>query len=276
MIVLLVHSKSNARINASRSSRSLNFSRRVLKNQPCAPDGVSSGRTSLLDAAVLDRREIVARRPDARGELLAEQIVAAGESFEGDVAVAIEFVADDVEIVRARRDTGRSAPHQSLTRSYSMKRPASNLPDLVGAGAERRLQRGLVERALRIIGAREDRQRRHEQRHVAAAPLREPHHHGRVVGRLDAGHVAHELGDDRMALLLEEVEREGDVVRVMLAAVVEFRFRPHQEAIGQAVGRNAHRARRQPVHRIGLVAGAHSSGVAKVSSMPSAASPRKM
>ena len=33
------------------------------------------GQHVALDAAVLDRREIVARRPDARGEFLAEQIV---------------------------------------------------------------------------------------------------------------------------------------------------------------------------------------------------------
>ena len=43
MMFLLVHSKSNAQISASRSARFLNFSRRVLMNQPCPPDGVSSG-----------------------------------------------------------------------------------------------------------------------------------------------------------------------------------------------------------------------------------------
>ena len=48
MIALLVHSKSNASMKASRRRLSLNFARRVLKNQPCAPDGVSSGMTSRL------------------------------------------------------------------------------------------------------------------------------------------------------------------------------------------------------------------------------------
>ena len=88
------------------------------------------GQHVVLDAAVADRREIVARRPDARGELLAEQVVAAGEAFEGDVAVAIELVAQRCRNCAARRDTGSSAPHQSLTRSYSMKRPTSKRPTL--------------------------------------------------------------------------------------------------------------------------------------------------
>ena len=48
MMVLLVHSKSKALISASRSRGSANFCRRVLMNQPCAPDGVSSGSTSRL------------------------------------------------------------------------------------------------------------------------------------------------------------------------------------------------------------------------------------
>ena len=48
MMFLLVHSKSKASIRASRSFGLLNFARRVLMNQPCAPDGVSSGSTSRL------------------------------------------------------------------------------------------------------------------------------------------------------------------------------------------------------------------------------------
>ena len=61
------------------------------------------GQHVALDAAVFDRREIVARRPDARGELLAEQIIAGGKAFEADVAVAIIFKAHNVEIVLAAR-----------------------------------------------------------------------------------------------------------------------------------------------------------------------------
>jgi len=43
MMFWLVHSKSKAWMIASRSFASLNFSRRVFMNQPCPPEGVSSG-----------------------------------------------------------------------------------------------------------------------------------------------------------------------------------------------------------------------------------------
>ena len=106
---LLVHSKSKAWINASRTRGSLSWSRRVLMIQPRAPDGDSSGRIS-LDAAILDGREIIPRRPDARGELLAEQVVLRGKALEGNVPVPIEFVAHGVEIVAASADRQIGCP----------------------------------------------------------------------------------------------------------------------------------------------------------------------
>ena len=48
MMFLLVHSKSKASISTSRKRRSLNCGRRMFMNQPCAPDGVSSGSTARL------------------------------------------------------------------------------------------------------------------------------------------------------------------------------------------------------------------------------------
>ena len=48
------------------------------------------GHHVALDAAILDRGEVVARRPDARGELLAEQIALGGEAFERHVAVVAQ------------------------------------------------------------------------------------------------------------------------------------------------------------------------------------------
>src|SRR5262245_41882828 len=62
------------------------------------------GDDVLLDASIPDRRKVVARRPDARGEFLAEEIALAGEAFEGDIAVAIKFVADHVEVVLSAPD----------------------------------------------------------------------------------------------------------------------------------------------------------------------------
>src|SRR5450759_45554 len=49
------------------------------------------GQHGALDAAVLEGGKIVARRPGARGELLAEQIALGGEAFEADLAVAVVF-----------------------------------------------------------------------------------------------------------------------------------------------------------------------------------------
>ena len=71
-------------------------------NQPCAPDGVSSGNISRLTRPSRSAGKVVAGRPDARGELLAKQIVLAGEGLKRDFAIAVKFVAEDVEIVHAR------------------------------------------------------------------------------------------------------------------------------------------------------------------------------
>ena len=142
MMFLLVHSKSKAIVNASRTRVSLNLSRRVLMNQPCAPDGLSSGRPPPLDAAVVDCGKIVAGRPDARGELLAEQVIAAGEAFEADVAVAIVFVPHVIEIVRAAVDRQVLAP--PVLHAFELHVAAGlEPPDPVRARAERHFERGL-------------------------------------------------------------------------------------------------------------------------------------
>ena len=58
-----------------------------------------------------------------------------------------------------------------------------------------------------------------------------------------------------MAFFLQRRQRPGDVMRGERAAVMEFRFRPQQESIGEPVVRNAHGARGQAIHGVGLVAG---------------------
>src|SRR5262249_61632375 len=95
-----------------------------------------------LDAALADRREVVARRPDARGEFLAEEITLAGEAFEGDVAIAVEFVAHDVEIVLSAPDRQFGAP-PVLHPVVFDEAAGLETADLIGAAAERRLERGL-------------------------------------------------------------------------------------------------------------------------------------
>ena len=117
MMVLLVHSKSKASISASRSRGSANFwPPRV--DEPALRAGRRVVRQHVaLDAAVLERRKIVARRPGARGEFLAEQIILGGEAFEADVAVAIVFVAHG-----CRNCSGRGSPADRRPTSPSRAR----------------------------------------------------------------------------------------------------------------------------------------------------------
>ncbi len=63
-----------------------------------------------LDAAILDRGEVVARRPDARRELLAERVALGGETFEGGVAVAVVVIPQHVEIELTAGDRQVGAP----------------------------------------------------------------------------------------------------------------------------------------------------------------------
>jgi hypothetical protein len=85
----------------------------------------------------------------------------------------------------------------------------------------------------------------------------EAHDHGRVVGGLGACEVAQHLLGDRMALVLEDFQRERNVVRGDRTAVVKLDARPHQETVGQSVGRDAHGPRGKAIERIRLVLGAH-------------------
>jgi hypothetical protein len=115
------------------------------------------GQHVALDAAVADRRKVVARGPDTRGEFLPEQIVAPGEAFERHVPVAVKFVAQRVEIVLADGDRQSCAP-PVLDAVVFDEAAGLEFPDLVGTRSQRGLQRGFLERTLRIIGTRKDRQ----------------------------------------------------------------------------------------------------------------------
>ncbi len=157
------------------------------------------GRTSMLDAPVLHRRKVVARRPYAGGELLAVEIVLAGEALEGDIAIAIEFIANDVEIVAAA--AGRQIGGPPVLHAFVFDVAVDlELPDLVRTGAQRDLERRLVERAGRIIRLRKDRQARDIERHVARPPLGKGDDERRIIDSFRADHVAHLHDDQRMSL----------------------------------------------------------------------------
>ena len=97
------------------------------------------GQLLALHAAVPDGRKIVTRRPDPRGELLAEQIALGGEALERHVAVAVELEAHDVEIVLPARDRQVGAP-PVLDPLVLDEAAGLEAPDLVGARAERHLE----------------------------------------------------------------------------------------------------------------------------------------
>src|SRR5262245_52490139 len=111
-----------------------------------------------LDIPLADRRKVVARRPGARGEFLPEQIASSGEPLEGNFAIAVIFIAQDIEIVLPARDRQIYAPpvFYSLVLNMAASFEAS---DLVGTAAERDLERRLIEPTLRVIIARKNRQR---------------------------------------------------------------------------------------------------------------------
>src|SRR6516164_2929868 len=111
-----------------------------------------------LDAPFAHRREVVARRPGARGEFLAEQIAFGSKSLKGNFAIAVIFIAHDVEIVLPACDRQVGAPpvFHSLVLDMAARLETS---DLVRAAAERYLERGFVEPTGSIIAAREDRER---------------------------------------------------------------------------------------------------------------------
>src|SRR5262245_59793081 len=129
-------------------------------------------------------------------------------------------------------------------------------PDLVRAAAEWYLERGFVEPTGSIIAEREERERSHEQRHVASSMGRETYHDNRCIGRFRADEVAQQSLGDRVALHLENFQREGDVAGGEWAAILKCDVGPQQETISEAVGRYLHRARSEAVQRVGLILGA--------------------
>ncbi len=136
--------------------------------------------------------------------------------------------------------TGSSVPHQSGYPLILDEPAGLEASDLVGSGAERYVERRLLEIARGVIGTREDRQAGDEQRRVARPLLDKAHDEGQVVRRLYSRHLAQALLDDRVALVLEELESERGVLRGELGAVVKARLRPQRKAIDEAVRRDAH------------------------------------
>src|SRR5882724_4198211 len=110
-----------------------------------------------LDATISYGREIVTRVPDSRGEFFAKQVTVAGETFEGDVAVAVKIKTDRIEIGAAAIDGKLCAPPTfdplELDEAIDLE-----FRHLVRPAPERNVERRFIERTLGIIGLRKDRQ----------------------------------------------------------------------------------------------------------------------
>src|SRR5262249_24531581 len=109
-----------------------------------------------LDATIAEGWKIVACRPNASREFLPEQVASGSETLEGNFAIAVIFVAQDIEIVlpACDRQVGTPPVFPSLVLDVAAGLETS---DLVRAAAERHLERRLLERALRVIGTRKNR-----------------------------------------------------------------------------------------------------------------------
>ena len=205
-----------------------------------------------LHPSVADRGEIVARRPGARGELLAEQIALRREAFEADFAVTVIFIAQRIEIVLADADRQRRAPPvgDPLVFDVAAGLEAADLvwtrTPAASPGSSRRNYARCNRRARRSAGRPRTTGRR-------ARAFRQSARRGSDRRRFDARHFAQALLDDRVTLLLEKVERERGILRGEPGAVVKPRLRAQRKAIDEPVGRNAHRAGDEAIHRIGLV-----------------------
>src|SRR6202020_1469037 len=99
-------------------------------------------------------------------ELLAIEVIPAGKSLEGDVAVPVKFVAHDIEIIVAAGNGKIAAP--PVLDPFELDEAIDlELSDLVRAGAKRSIERRFFERPRGVIGLREDRQAWDIKRDVA-------------------------------------------------------------------------------------------------------------
>src|SRR5262249_44451342 len=119
MIVLLVHSKSKALLSASRTRGSANFRRLVLMNQPCAPDGVSSGISSRTTRPSFTAKK--SSRVAKTGEIIpTKKRKDGGEQPSTPTPRPLKYPTRSLKNFPPPRPTGRPPPHQPAPRRYSI------------------------------------------------------------------------------------------------------------------------------------------------------------
>ena len=189
---------------------------------------------SLLDAAVLHRRDVVGGRPVARDVLLADVDLAGLEGLELHGDVAIVLVAHDLEIVAAAIHPEVLGPPVVDPAVGDGAADVEGI-DLVGAAAERDLERHLLEVARRPPFGRQHRKLADDQRQLLVGVVAEGEQHLAVAGLLGLQHVMVVEGVVGRALGLQGVEGEDHVLDGDRRAVVEPGLRPEREGDPRAV-----------------------------------------
>ena len=138
-----------------------------------------------------------------------------------------------------------------------MVRPCASLVDQIRPRAERRVERGFLERPRRVIGLGEDRQGGDGERQVAHEIAGKCVAHRVRVERLRLDHVLQCLMVDRVAFILQRVEGEHHVVGGERRAVGELRLGPQIEGDRLAVVGDLGALGHQPVDRVRLVGRRH-------------------
>ena len=127
------------------------------------------------------------------------------------------------------------------------------LANPVTGGAERRHQRRLVKGVGRVPGLREDRHAGHDKMQVAAAFLVQ-HYFQHIIAFGDGHvHVLKILLVVWMALVLQNIQREGGIARRQLRSVMKPRFGTQQKAVGELVRRHPHGAGHKAIHGVRLI-----------------------
>ncbi len=198
------------------------------------------GQRILLDVALADRIEVIARGPELGARLAPEIEMADLECLEGGHPVAIVGVADLVEVPLTLAD-GQILGPPVLDALVGNAAAGIHLLDAVGSRAQRNLERRLGKIARLAVGAGglpemlgQDRQLADDHRQLAVALDVEDERDLIVAGLLGLGHVLVVEGEVRRRLL-DGVEREDHVLGRDRLAVMEARLRTQLEGRGAEV-----------------------------------------
>ena len=222
-------SKSKARLKARRTRSVLELRPAQVEHEGLHDPGRAHRELLADDAALPHGREVVGRRPVAGAVLGAEVVAVALEGLEQHGRVAVVLVADLVEIVPAAVHRQIAAP---IVGHALVDGGAAGVEALqpVGAGAERRLERGLGRVAAASVRGRalppvlrQHRQLADDLRQLAVAGLREGEGDLALAGLLRLGYVLVVEGVLR-AVRLEGLEREDHVRRRDRPAVMPARL----------------------------------------------------